>query len=67
MGDWGFVLRVGTTTVIEPIDPFPISLHFVATHSIQTFMQGSDLEELETLEMVVTGIYGKDLYLGCGR
>lgn len=62
MGDWGFVLRVGTTTVIEPIDPFPISLHFVATHSIQTFMQGSDLEELETLEMVVTGIY-----LGCGR
>jgi hypothetical protein len=26
---------VGATTVIEPIDPFPISLHFVATQSIQ--------------------------------
>jgi len=29
-GDWGFVLKVWGTTLIEPIDPFPTSLCFVA-------------------------------------
>jgi hypothetical protein len=37
-GDWGFVLKVGATTVIQPIDPFFISLCFVATHAIQNFI-----------------------------
>ncbi len=36
-GDWGFVLRVGATTVIKPIDPFLINLYFVATRAIQNF------------------------------
>jgi hypothetical protein len=36
--DWGFVLRVGATTIIKPIDPFLISLCFVAIHAIQNFI-----------------------------
>jgi len=38
-GDWSFVLRVGTTTMIEHIDVFAFDHHFVATHSIQSFIQ----------------------------
>jgi len=37
--DWSFVLKVGATTMIEQIDPFPLDPHFVATHSIQSFIQ----------------------------
>ncbi len=45
--------------VIEPIDPFPISLHFIAIHTIHSFIQSLDLEQFKTLKMVVTGIYGR--------
>jgi hypothetical protein len=58
-GDWEFVLKVGTTTVIEQIDPFHVYMHFVFTHSILDFMQKVSLEELRTMELVVTWIYGR--------
>ncbi len=50
-------MRIGAT--IEPIDPLPISLHFVAIHTIHSFIQKSDLEQLRTLNMVITWIYGR--------
>ncbi len=53
----GFVVRIGATIVIEPIDPFPISLHFVAIHTIHSSIQRSNLEQLRTLNVVVMGIY----------
>lgn len=37
-GDWGLVLRVGSIIMIEEIDLIPISLCFIATHTIQSFM-----------------------------
>jgi len=52
-------VRIGATIVIEPIDPFPISLHFVSIHTIHSFIQRSNLEQLRTLNMVVMGIYGR--------
>ncbi len=58
-GDWSIVLRVGTTTMIEHIDPFPFYLHFVVIHSIHSFIQQQSLQELGTIELVVTRIYGK--------
>jgi hypothetical protein len=58
-GDCSFVFRVGATTIIEQIDPFPLYLHFVVTHSIHSFIQRENLQELGTIEHVVTGIYGK--------
>ncbi len=33
-GDWGLVIRVGVNIIIEHIDPFPLLLHFVPTHTI---------------------------------
>jgi hypothetical protein len=33
-GDWGLVVRVGVSTIIEHIDPFPLLLCFVPTHTM---------------------------------
>jgi hypothetical protein len=52
-------VKIGVTIIIEPIDPFPISLHFVTIHTIHRFMQRSNLEQFGTLKMVVMGIYGR--------
>ncbi len=41
--DWGFVLRVGTSTIIDQIDPFLITLQLVPTHSIHEFMERLEL------------------------
>jgi hypothetical protein len=38
-GDWSFVLKFGTTTMIEQIDPFMFNFHFVVIHSIHSFIQ----------------------------
>ncbi len=57
-GNWEFVLRVGAITIIEQIDFFLVYLHFDPTHSILDFMQRGNLEELGTMELVVTMIYG---------
>jgi hypothetical protein len=65
-----FVLRVGATTIIEQIEPFHVYLCFFPTRSILDFMQRANLEELETMELVVIGIYGrfaKAFYLGSGK
>jgi glycosylphosphatidylinositol transamidase (GPIT) subunit GPI8 len=45
--------------MIEQIDPFSLIFHFVATHSIQSFIQWQDLQELGTIELMVTEIYGR--------
>lgn len=50
--DSGFVLRVGASTTINQIDPFPITLQFILTHSIHEFMQRLDLENLDALKVV---------------
>jgi hypothetical protein len=52
-----FVFRVGPTIVIENIDPFPLVLNFIPTYTIEGFMQQDDLDDLNTIEMVVTNIY----------
>jgi len=57
-GNWEFVLIVGATIVIEQIDPFHVCLRFVPTHLILDFMQKANLEELGTMELVVTNING---------
>ncbi len=57
--DWGFLLRVGATIVIEKIDAFLLYLWFVPTHNIQCFMQRQDLEKFGTIEVVVNNIYGR--------
>jgi hypothetical protein len=59
--DWEFILRVGATTV--QIEPFPVYLCFFPTHSILDFMQRANLEELGTMELMVTRIYGDLLRL----
>jgi hypothetical protein len=45
--------------MIQQIDPFPLDIHFVIIHSIHSFIQQENLQELGTIEHVVTGIYGK--------
>ncbi len=52
-------MKIGATILIKPIDPFPISFHFVAIHTIHSFIQRSNLEQLGTLKMVFTRIYGR--------
>lgn len=52
-------MKTRATIIIKPIDPFPISFHFIAIHTIHSFIQRLDLEQLGTLKMVVTGIYGR--------
>jgi hypothetical protein len=37
--DWSFFLKVGANTIIDHIGPFLLNLHFVAAHSIQSFIQ----------------------------
>jgi hypothetical protein len=45
--------------MIEHIDSFPFYFHFVATHSIKSFIQPQYLQKLGTIKLVVTRIYGK--------
>jgi hypothetical protein len=52
-----FVLKVGPTTIIENIDPFPLVLNFIPTSTIKGFMQSDDFDDLGIIDMVVTGIY----------
>ncbi len=58
-GDWGLDLRVGLIIMIEEIDLIPISLCFIATHTIRSFMQRESLEVIHTIEMILTSIYGR--------
>lgn len=58
-GDWSFVLKVGTSTMIEHIGPFMFDFCFVTTHSHQSFIQRQNLQELGTSELVVIKIYGR--------
>jgi hypothetical protein len=43
--------------MIEEIDLIPISLSFIATHTIQSFTQRENLKELWTIDMVIINIY----------
>jgi hypothetical protein len=57
-GDWSFILRVRANIVIEHIDPFMFNLFFVVIHSIHSFIQRQNLQELRTIELMVTKICG---------
>ncbi len=43
-GDWGLDFRVGLINMIEDIDLIPITLCFIATHTIRSFMRRESLE-----------------------
>jgi hypothetical protein len=43
-GDWGLVLKFGSINMIEKIDLIHVSLHFIATHTIQSFVQRENLD-----------------------
>jgi hypothetical protein len=58
-GDCSHSLRVGPMTVVETILPFPISVSFLPTHSIEDFLGRECLNELGTLELVVVGVLGR--------
>jgi len=45
--------------MIEEIDLIPISLSFIARHTIQSFTQRENLEELWTIDTVITSSYGR--------
>jgi hypothetical protein len=50
-------LRIGSTTLVEIIPSFLISLSFLPTHSAKEFMRREYLNELGILELFVVGIY----------
>jgi hypothetical protein len=56
-GDWMFNLRFGPMTIIQNIDPFPLVLNFVPTYTSERFMQLDDINDLVTIEMVISSIY----------
>ncbi len=39
-GDWGLVIKVGVSTIIEHIHPFPLLLRFVPTHHTRIHLKG---------------------------
>ncbi len=58
-GNYGYVLRVGVSTLVEHIDPILIFLKFVAINIIHDFMKRSNLEELSYIDTIVTRTYKK--------
>lgn len=44
-------------TIIQNIDPFPLVLNFVPTYTSERFMQLDDINDLVTIEMVISSIY----------
>jgi len=62
MGRLAFVLKVGSTNIIENIESLPILLRFVSTSNIQYYIHWDDFKELKTIEMATIEIYDK--YIG---
>jgi hypothetical protein len=58
-GDCSHSLRVGPMIVVEIIPPFPVSVSFLPTHTIEDFLGRECLNELGTLELVVVGVLGR--------
>jgi hypothetical protein len=50
-------MRIGPSTSVEVIPPFPIILSFIHSHNITRFLRREYLNELGTLELVVVGLY----------
>jgi hypothetical protein len=59
-GDWGFVIKVGASTIIDNIDVYPSFIQFVPTHiACPRVHSQREFRRFKDIWIVVTWIYGR--------